>query len=140
MSLRFKVNMIKDRFWASTTYNYTYGHDMTDDVPLGHIPPTFGSIRGNYKYKWLEASAFINYNSWKLIEDYSPGGEDNEDEATVDGTPSWYTLNVSSNFRLSEKTSVQLAVQNILDHHYKPFASGISGPGRNVVITGRVSF
>jgi hemoglobin/transferrin/lactoferrin receptor protein len=31
-------------------------------------------------------------------------------------------------------------LENILDHHYKPFASGISAPGRNFMVTLRAAF
>ena len=34
---------------------------------------------------------------------------------------------------------IKFSVQNILDHHYKPFASGISGPGRNFIVSLRAS-
>ena len=56
------------------------------------------------------------------------------------GTPAWYTLNMSAMYRFSEEFTVQLALENILDSHYKTFASGLSAPGRNFILTLRAKF
>ena len=121
------------------SYNYTFGHDITDDVPLAHIPPEFGSLSGTYKNERLRADMWLNYNNWKYIEDYSPTGTDNEDEATADGTPSWYTLNASFSYQVFDQLNARIAIENIFNKHYIPFASGMSGPGRNIVATLRVA-
>jgi hemoglobin/transferrin/lactoferrin receptor protein len=39
-----------------------------------------------------------------------------------------------------EKVMLQCAVENLLDQNYRTFSSGISAPGRNVVIAVRGSF
>ena len=111
-----------------------------DTASLAHIPPEFGRIAGIWENDKLRGDFYINYNNWKHLEDYSPSGTDNEDEATADGTPSWYTLNARFGYQLSKWLRVQMAVENILDKHYKPFASGMSGPGRNFVFTFRAGF
>jgi hemoglobin/transferrin/lactoferrin receptor protein len=35
---------------------------------------------------------------------------------------------------------LQIAVENILDTHYKAFASGLSAPGRNVIMSLKTVF
>lgn len=121
------------------TYNLTYGRDLTDDVPLAHIPPEFGNLSGTYQNERLRADAWLAYNGWKYLADYSPTGTDNEDEATADGTPSWYTLNASLSYQVFDQLNARIGIENILNRHYKPFASGMSGPGRNIVATLRVA-
>lgn len=122
--------------------NFTKGYDLTNDVPLGHIPPFFGLLTVGYTSpnKKLDALFSLKYNAWKRIGDYSPNSEDKAEEATADGTPAWYTLNVRLNYQFSSQFSINMALENILDHHYKPFASGISGAGRNFVVSGRMRF
>jgi hemoglobin/transferrin/lactoferrin receptor protein len=78
---------------------------------------------------------YARYNAWKHIEDYSPSGEDNETYATPDGMPAWYTLNLRAGYQFNRNVSVQAGVENIMDNHYRNFASGISAPGRNVFVT-----
>ena len=76
---------------------------------------------------------YVFYNGWKKSEYFDVNGVDNLEEATVDGTPSWYTLNL----RYSRKiTNFQLSIscENILNAHYKTFASAISSSGRNFIV------
>jgi hemoglobin/transferrin/lactoferrin receptor protein len=80
------------------------------------------------------------YNGWKRVKDYNQVGEDNLPYATPQGTPAWYTLNVRMAYQLNKMLQAQLALENILDRNYRVFASGISAPGRNLIITLRASF
>ncbi len=118
-----------------STLNFTEGKNTSDNVKLGHIPPVFGrtSVRYNMKKMWSEL--FVDYNGWKHIEDMSPYEEDNDAEATEHGFPGWYSVNLRSSFALSETFRLQIAIENIFDSFYKPFASGIAAPGRNFILT-----
>ncbi len=71
------------------------------------------------------------------MEDFSPYGEDNEGEAMENGFPSWWTLNLKTGVSLGQKFDLMIAMENILDTFYKPYASGISAPGRNLILTAR---
>ena len=122
-------------FSLRSSLTYTYGHVSEEDVPLDHIPPMFGLTSLKLDLSRFTAEFFARYNAWKHIEDYSPGGEDNEAYATVDGMPSWYTLNLRAGYQFNRHISLQAGIENMLDVHYRNFASGISAPGRNVYVT-----
>lgn len=122
----------------SSTLNGTKGK-VSNGVPLDHIPPIFGRSGLKYTNKKLNLEVFGLYNGWKKIEDYSPSGEDNQQYATPEGMPSWWTLNLRTAFQLQKHLSLQLACENILDKNYRNFASGISSAGRNFMITLRGS-
>ena len=143
---------------------YTYGWDLEEDMPLSHIPPLFGRLALSKSFGQsnfdppVKMTFYSNFNGWKTLDQYGSSSVDNLAEATVDGTPSWVTLNatfsykiriksakedqsIGYNFRVEEKSLVfQLGVENILDHHYKPFSSGMSAPGRNFIVSLRASF
>jgi hemoglobin/transferrin/lactoferrin receptor protein len=85
------------------------------------------------------AEVFLLYNGWKKLDQYNPDGEDNPQYATPDGMPSWYTMNWRSSY-LIKKTTLQFAVENLLDRNYRYFASGFSAPGRNFILSVRVAF
>ena len=124
----------------SSSLNYTKGKVLDNNEPFGHIPPVFGRSRFLYeKNKW-DVELFTEYNGWKKIEDYATGNVDNPNEATKDGTPPWYTLNVRLGIELNRLLHMQIAGYNLMDAHYKPFASGISAPGRSVMISIRSVF
>lgn len=108
--------------------------------PLDHIPPMFGKTAINYQNQKLQTEFFVQFNSWKKLEDYSDSGEDNLKYATPEGMPAWWTLNFRSAFDINKNFKLQLAMENILDRRYRVFASGISAPGRNVILNLRIFF
>jgi hemoglobin/transferrin/lactoferrin receptor protein len=52
--------------------------------------------------------------------------------------PSWWTLNAKGEFRLNQYLAFSAGAENILDKRYRPYASGISAPGRNFILSIRV--
>jgi hemoglobin/transferrin/lactoferrin receptor protein len=118
---------------------YTYGHVKDDNVPLDHIPPVFGNTSLNLEYHKIKAEFSVKYNAKKKLSEYSPSGEDNLDQAPKNGMPAWYTLNLMGCYQFNRFINLQLGVENILDAHYRYFASGISAPGRNVIVALRIN-
>ena len=134
------TNYIKTR----GSFTYTKGKAYDTKEPLSSIPPLFAAFEVSYEKPNFEANFDMRFNGKKKITDYNfSEGIDNveqtpivnpnaTDEADIYfGTPSWVTLNFNTKYRLSKNLDVLLAVDNILDQHYREFASGISAPGRN---------
>ena len=131
---------ISEEFSLKSSLNYTLGENTASNVPLGHIPPIYGRTDLILTSGPLTAIFYAKYQGWKKIADYSPTGEDNEEKATVDGTPPWQTFNMSAAMKIKKSFMLQIALENMLDSHYRTFASGISAPGRNVILTVRATF
>ncbi len=106
------------------------------ESPLGHIPPTYGRNKLSYQTEKLTLSLSHNYNLWKRVEDYG-GSVDNLDLATVDGAPEWHDFGISAQYHLAKSWTINAAVQNLSDLHYRPFASGVSAAGRHIVLAVR---
>jgi hemoglobin/transferrin/lactoferrin receptor protein len=123
----------------SGTLNYTRGYNLSDDVPLGHIPPLFGRTSLTYRRDRFFIEGWVVYQGWKHLEDFSPYGEDNEGEAMEEGFPAWWTANLKGGITLGKHLDLMLALENLLDQFYKAYASGISAPGRNFILTARFS-
>ncbi|HIE16210.1 MAG TPA: TonB-dependent receptor [Bacteroidales bacterium] len=140
-SLKAKVFILPSLFIASSV-NYTYGRIRTDtvDYPLDHIPPAFGRTSIRFTVKRLQCEFYAIYNAWKHKADYNLYGEDNFSKATPYGTPAWYTLNLRTSYRVNSIIELQILIENILDINYRPFASGISAPGRNLIVAFRANF
>ncbi|MGB1633854.1 MAG: TonB-dependent receptor [Flavobacteriaceae bacterium] len=116
--------------------------------PLPSISPAFGRIFIEYqKSNWLSYLSF-EFSDNKNIEAYSIGGEDGLEETPLlsenpllyAGTPPWSELSWLAQYRWKKSTSFRIALENILDTHYRPFASGISAPGRNLKLGVNYSF
>lgn len=142
-----------NKFWSTSfDLTYTFGkitehhrdYSYLDDA-LAHIPPLFGKFSVEHKNKNFRQRFTTIFNSRKAPSGYDAAGVDNLDEGlyTEDsegnliakGVPAWFTFNYSLQYDFSEQITLQGGVSNILDIHYKTFASGISAMGRSLNIT-----
>lgn len=131
--------LLLDLSYNSQKGTYRPSENATE-VPIDHIAPSFG--RAGLKWidkKWW-AEAFVLFNGMKAKEDYSASGEDNAQYAPGGESPAWQTYNVRANYNVIKGLNVQLTIENILDLHYRYFASGVSAPGRNIIAAVRFEF
>ena len=135
-SMGLTANLNKNISLAGTI-NYTKGYNLSDDVPLGHIPPLFGRTSLTYRTSRFFLDTYFVYQGWKHTEDFSPFGEDNEGEAMEYGFPSWWTANIKLGYNAGKHFDFMLAIENLFDQFYKPYAAGVSSPGRNFILTAR---
>jgi len=126
----------------TATYTYTKGTYQNGlvEMPLDHIPPTYGRVGLKHDLKKFSAEFFTVFNGWKRIKDYNLNGEDNEIYATKDGMPAWQIWNINTNYQLTKKLNFSFQIENIADLNYRYFASGISALGRNYLVQARYSF
>jgi hemoglobin/transferrin/lactoferrin receptor protein len=126
----------------AATYTYTKGTYQNGllEMPLDHIPPTYGRVGLKQDVKKFTAELFTLFNGWKRIKDYNLNGEDNEIYATKDGMPAWQIWNINTNYQLTKKLNFSFQIENIADLNYRYFASGISALGRNYIVQARYSF
>ena len=151
LSFQSTVNVTTGRFEtnpaeASNVYEeqrtggYALVKSQVSSKPLDHIPPVFGKAALKYSRKRYDVEFFTIYNGWKYLDKYNADGEDNAQYATADGMPAWYTLNLRTSILITQKLTIQLACENILDRNYRHFASGFSAPGKNLIASLRASF
>ncbi|MEP7197077.1 MAG: TonB-dependent receptor [Saprospiraceae bacterium] len=131
-----------DNLHLTLGVNYTYGRIKTEssDTPIDHIPPFMTHLQLTYTNKNFSSDFFINYNGWKKLKDYYLNGEDNEQYATADGMPAWFTVNFHAGYKVHKLATLQVGVDNIFDTQYRTFASGINAPGRNIFATIRLHY
>ncbi len=155
MYLNAKVRLVKD-LWFSGSLTQTKGIYRLDDAaaeqPLDHIPPVYGqaSLRWNGKGWFAEAQCL--FNGMKKAEDYSSSGEDNQElqpigladingDGKADGfNPAWQCWNIRGGYQYRSGLTATLAIENVLDLHYRYFASGMSAAGRSVNVSLAYSF
>lgn len=126
----------------NVSYNFVRGraNDASEvESPLSHIPPAYGRVSLNYSYEKSTVQLLWAFNAEKPLAEYG-GSADNLELATPDGSYGWSTLNLTSQFPVFKSISMSLGVENILDVHYRPFASGVSAPGRNLIVSVNGSF
>lgn len=131
-----------ENIFMRTGINYTEGRqlDGAEPSPLSHIPPLYGQFDLGYKRKIFQTRFNVKFNGPKLLEDYSDDSSENLDKALPEGTPAWFTVNIYASFKLHKFFSINLGLENLLDWHYRPYGSGVSAPGINVIVTLRGHF
>jgi hemoglobin/transferrin/lactoferrin receptor protein len=132
--------LINTNLSLSASYTFTKGRvlDNEKETPLDHIPPTFGRIALDYQKEKLQVSLYSLFNGAKKASDYRLKTEDNElySADPIKGfMPAWATLNLRGSYDFQRNIALQIGLENILDQHYRIFASGISAAGRNVNVT-----
>ncbi len=130
---------ITESLKTNLKYNITEG-ETDEGKPIRHVAPTFGRAHLIYETERFKADFYTIYNGSIENENLAPSEQSkthiyalNDDREPY--TPSWYTLNLKVGYQLIDELKIQAGVENILDHRYRPYSSGISGPGRNFIIT-----
>ncbi|MDP4680707.1 MAG: TonB-dependent receptor, partial [Cyclobacteriaceae bacterium] len=131
---------ISNNLSISTSLSNNTGRDKTEMMPLRHTSPLFGQTSFIFNVKKIKAEVFARYNGPRSINDFSQSEINKAYLYTKDGSPSWTTLNVRSSFQINEYLKVNAALENILDIHYRPYSSGISAPGRNLIVSVKGQF
>jgi hemoglobin/transferrin/lactoferrin receptor protein len=135
-------------FSFSSDFNYQKGDEELDDgtiSPSRHAAPLFGVSRLTYDANRLNLQIYAVYQGERKHEDLAEE-EKAKDEiyaADADGNtyaPGWYTLNFKAMYRFTDHWSVSAGIENLTDRRYRPYSSGISGPGRNFVLSLMTNF
>lgn len=120
---------------ATTSFTFTEGYELSSREPLRHIPPMFGKLSIIHQSRKFKTEFYSQYNLTKVRNDIASSEIDDKPHLYTDtGTPGWITFNVKTQYILSQTFTAQLGLENILDTHYRPYSSGISAPGRNLII------
>lgn len=137
-----------ESMYLRSQLNWINGSEELDDgteAPVRHAAPLFGNTHLVFEQGKFKVDAFAEYNGQFDYDDLAPSQQGNAYLYALDGNgnpyaPSWYTLNLSTQYTLSETWSFTAALENITDQRYRPYSSGISAPGRNLILGVRYGF
>jgi hemoglobin/transferrin/lactoferrin receptor protein len=120
----------------NSSLTWTYGQNISKDEPLRRIPPLFGHLSVDYRFRDL----------WVNLEWLSTGKQerlaqgDKEDNRIPDGgTPGWNLLNLNTGYGW-KFFKADVSLKNIFNKDYRYHGSGINGLGRSLFITLAVNF
>lgn len=139
---------ITEKLKLTSQASFTEGKEEQDDgadVPIRHAAPFFGNAHLIWDDGQWRFDLFAVYNGEIAYEDLAPSEKDKGylyavDEEGNPYSPSWYTLNLTSQYQLSEKWMATASVENITDQRYRTYSSGIAAAGRNLVLAVQYSF
>jgi len=109
------------------------------DTAARHVAPTFGDFHIVWKNQKLHTDLFLNYNGEIAYDDLALSERNKtyiyaEDANGNPYSPSWYTLNLRSQYAISNALKASLSFENLTDQRYRTYSSGIVAPGLNAIL------
>lgn len=130
----------------TSQYNILGGteEDNGIEVPVRHIAPNFGNTHLVWKNDKFLIDAFAEYNNELSFNQLAPSERAKDfiyalDENGNPYSPAWYTLNLRTQYQISEQATIIASLENMTDQRYQTYSSGIAAPGRNLILSLRYS-
>lgn len=135
-------------FSFSTDLNYQKGEEELDNgetSPSRHAAPFFGVSRLTFTSEKVEVQFYTQYTAKKDFDDLAEEEQGKPEIYATDAngnpySPSWYTLNLKTIYKLNDTFTISGGLENIMDQRYRPYSSGLVAPGRNFILGVRVQF
>ncbi|WP_298898469.1 TonB-dependent receptor [uncultured Psychroserpens sp.] len=135
-----------ERLKLSSQYNILGGTEDNEgvEVPVRHIAPNFGNTHFIWQNEKFQIDAFAEYNSELSFSQFAPSEQSKDfiyalDENGNPYSPSWYTFNIRTKYKISDTATFIASLENITDQRYQTYSSGIAAPGRNLILSLRYS-
>jgi len=114
--------------------------DTGAETPLRHAAPNFGNTHLVYSTKAFKVDVFTNYNNELSFNQLAPSEieKDYIYASNAQGNPfapSWATLNLTTQYQVTNDASITASLENITDQRYKTYSSGIAAAGRNFIVS-----
>ncbi|QXP60411.1 TonB-dependent receptor domain-containing protein [Olleya sp. HaHaR_3_96] len=136
-----QVNFSKS-FKLTSQYNVIGGTEETDgvEVPVRHVVPNFGNTHVVWQKDRVKVDGFVNYNNALSFNKLAPSEAEKDYIYALDQngnpySPSWYTLNLRTQYQIGDDVTITAALENITDQRYRTYSSGIAAPGRNLIVS-----
>ncbi|WP_179343210.1 TonB-dependent receptor [Winogradskyella ursingii] len=130
-----------DYFKLRSQYNVIGGTEENDgvEVPVRHVAPNFGRTHFVFNKDKLKLDAFLVYNNELSFNQLAPSEIEKDylyatDQNGNPYSPSWYTVNLRTQYQFDDNLSITASLENITDQRYRPYSSGISAAGRNLIL------
>jgi hemoglobin/transferrin/lactoferrin receptor protein len=132
----------------SSRFNIMKGEEELengDRVPLRHATPCFGITHITYSHNHIKLDLYATYNGEVSYENMAPSeiSKDYMYAKDINGnpySPSWYTLNLKSLYRINDNLILTAGVENFTNIRYRPYSSGITAAGINFIFAIKAYF
>ncbi|MFT5926103.1 MAG: hemoglobin/transferrin/lactoferrin receptor protein [Rubritalea sp.] len=129
-------------------YNWLKGEQEEIDgskVAVRHVSPSFGDFHAVYQNEKLQLDTFVMFNGQFEFNDLAPSQQARpylyaRDRNGNPYSPSWYTVNIRSSYKINEGLTATVILENITDQRYRTYSSGIAAAGRNLIFAIRYAF
>lgn len=132
-----------------SSFNYQKGKEKDPETNRNnsptHVAPLFGAAHLVFTNELLTADLYVNYNGEinynnLALTERADSHLYAKDRNGNPYAPSWVTMNFKSSFKATNFLTIDAGVENVFDKRYRPYSSGISAPGRNLILAVRARF
>jgi hemoglobin/transferrin/lactoferrin receptor protein len=124
-----------ENFSLYSSITFMDGEDLEENLPLRHVTPVFGKTGLTFRGIRLRTEVNLRYQGPVAWNDLAPSEQSKTELYTTDGALGWTTLNWNLSYSPTTNLQINTGVENILNIHYRPYSSGISAPGINVILS-----
>ncbi|QCX02117.1 TonB-dependent receptor [Aggregatimonas sangjinii] len=133
---------LTDNITITSNLTLTEGVEEEDDgtdSPGRHVAPTFADLHFIWKNQKLQTDLFLNYNGEIAFDDLAVSERSKafiyaSDTNGNPYSPSWYTLNLRTQYNISNAFKATLSLENMTNQRYRTYSSGIVAPGTNLIL------
>ncbi len=126
----------------TSRYNIIGGTEEENgiEMPVRHAAPNFGNTHLVWRKNKFQFDAFVEYNNELSFNQLAPSEIEKDYIYALDSNgnpyaPSWYTLNLRTQYQFTDTATITASLENITDQRYKTYSSGIASPGRNLILS-----
>lgn len=136
------VGLAAHYFGKKPVYDYGIVNIYTNDIGETVIDRDGGSdnLDLSYTTSGYYFEEIIENGETNIKPACNNPGPEGECEPEYLGTLSYTLFNLYTSLKLTDELTLGLAIENIADLHYRPFSSGVSGAGRNFIVSLRANF
>ena len=118
---------------------YLHWHNVDHSQGSAHYSHQHQEVGCHNFFSRLKLDLFANFNGSITYNNLAPSERSKAYLYATDAdgnpySPSWFTINAKSNFEITEKINLTASLENITDQRYRVYSSGISSPGRNLIL------
>ncbi|MDC3341246.1 TonB-dependent receptor, partial [Flavobacteriaceae bacterium] len=129
-------------FELTSDLNWQKGTEEMDDgssSPARHAAPWFGATRLWFRAENLVIQGYSQYSGGFSHDQLAVEEQSKTEIYALDAqgntyAPAWQTFNLKAQYSLDANIDLIAGVENITDQRYRPYSSGISAAGRNLIL------
>jgi hemoglobin/transferrin/lactoferrin receptor protein len=115
-----------------------------EEVQLRHAPPFYGNTFIKFDNNKFVVELNAIYNAAVSSKNLAPSEQSKpaiyaKDSNGKPYSPSWYTINLKTSYRINPQFTLNAGLENITNQRYRPYSSGIVAPGANFIVSLRAT-
>ena len=130
-------------FELTSDFNYQKGEEEMNDgnkSPSRHVAPWFGVTRLWFRANDLNIQCYSRYSGGFTHAELSVEEQGKPENYALDNqglpyAPAWQTMNIKAQYTFDRTFTLSAGLENIADVRYRPYSSGISAAGRNLILS-----